>query len=703
MTDKERRNALLMLLGGGAGGASALSLTKLRAIEDPVTRRFHASHPVVLAGTMSPELGGGSGEAQAGYRLMKLLRNNGIPAVIAPTRIPQLDRNMAWGDAGSIDGSNLADLNKYKYMPQNRVTRQGADTRIFKNRPMGDVLIDKLLKASGSKGVEHLRRIQALPPGGQRAMYDLLLSTKGSKVFTEPEMQAFNEALATLHSGKWNNWSVGRLYTALKVGGLDAIKHPEYWMHPDSLVEGLTTGNIASVLPLERGFKWGTIGVKQDLMDSLRTTDAVLNQKFAPHAWAQMNEYKPYAGETVNLGIPTNLKINWDSPTDAMLPGITAAKPPATPEEARRLFTESRKDLIDAIHEIRAERTPLNLAGKNLVFMSAGSAGPNTTSKLLNAIEALDSTNKDYHILLQSGTTLSPDLEETVNRLKTTHPGKVTWTPYIGSVPGMTGSQRLARYANGADLYLTYGGSSTAAESGALTTPMVFTSDWDTNLKNSKYIVGRRGDDLIANMDNRVLALDRMSRKLEAAPDRLRTLGIQGLTRDRWTNEDWKKVLEELKAETKVDFGDIADKRTLFEDMVSGKALRDNRERNSNLIKRMLTDEVKARRFSPEHLRTVGNYHKGLEDATTNFIAAVRKHHAKAKNAIGFSGTGIKGFLGRAGRLFTKNPAMAKIAPLAAIGGAAGGVGLTKYLVDKYDSRNKGISGRINDFIKRHF
>ena len=698
MTDRERRNMLLTLAGGGAGGTAALGLTRLRAIEDLANRHFEAGNPVVLAGTMSPELGGGSGEAKTGYKLMKLLREkHNIPAVLAPSRMPQLDMNMEWGDSGYIDGGNLAELNKHKYMPQNRITRAG--NKAMLGRPMGDLLIDRLLGASGSAGKEKLREIQSLSSEEQRKIYDLLLSKKGSKVFTEHGMEHFNNALRILHSGKWDDWSVGRIYTVLKTGGLEALEHPEYWMHPDDLVKGLTSGRISSVLPLERGFKWSTLGIRPELIDSLARTDAVLKDKFNPAAWAQMTEYNPYHGKTVNLGVPTNFKINYDSPGDNLLPGITAEKPPATPAEARKLFADSRAELVNTIRELRGDKVPLKLDGKNLIFMSAGSAGPNTSAKIIDAINALDATKKDYHVLLQSGTTLAPDLPKVLEDLERTHPGKITYTPYIGSTPTMSGSARLNSLANGADLYFTYGGSSTASEAGALTTPMLFTTDWGTNLKNSDYIINRRGGNLIGGLDNRLTALEMYSRDAE----KLRSLGLSGIARDKWTRGDWEKILENLKADTKVDFEDILNKDKFFRELASGEALRANNARNADLVSRMLSAESKAGRFSQAHLDNVGKFHSDLKKATDDFINTVKEHRLKGMRATAFSGSGPGGLLRRFGRLFTKNPAMAKIAPLAVIGGAAGGAGLTKYLVDKYDKNHTSIKDRLHETIQRLF
>ena len=425
-----------------------------------------------------------------------------------------------------------------------------------------------------------------------------------------------------------------------------------------------------------------------------------------------------------NLGMMYNFTANYTNPGDAFIPAASLPNPPKDLEELAHQRMQGRTAMLDEINRLRKAEglQPISNPGK-IIFMSGGSVGPNGTQKLIDALEAtkdMDNVhifdqiggNPEYLDMVQNSKAyqdrikgMSPeavtkyrnklikskggyisDLTSVYSDLAAKYPGRFTLTSRMPR-------ELLTKSITGADLYMPYGGSSSATEATGFLTPQLFTTDDGLNIGNLDYIVDKSSRRTVGKLDNASTALARL---VKSDPEVAKLM------------QDGKPLTDEAKKllTNKYRLG-------LFETQSPGAALTLDkilsnsdiaRGNNAQKIRDMLSDAFQAEAFSGTNLSRVQNLvneQRNATDRLVNMTKSMIKNPdeivTRADKALkfglgtGFRGgisTGLKGLYLRLGRALSKGAVNSRFAPaLAGLGMLGGGVG--SYLLGKKYMKDK--------------
>lgn len=552
-----------ILPAAGVGGASylgALTARPLleRALLERVTRKGSKYSPVMRT-TIPPDLWNGSGEARMSLNLQNLLKQHGINSVYAP------DPN------GSVKP-----IKEDYYKPikgNNRASRIAAvlDSNGWNGYSFkpGDVV--------PKKGLKRLSGIKDL----------IDASAKNNKWSAKQKATFTRKFLNLVGSGKFDGMTATQLRDLAKLD-INLLHHPEK-------LSSLKPGQGSMFFNGFRGFK------------------ASWNPGIA-HVNNWYNSFD-YGGE-LNLGKALNFGANYSEGSRHFIPGTRVYDPWLNRlggVGAKIQHNRDRRTLEDLIRRTRAasKLDSVSMKGKKLIFMDSGSVGPNSEQRIKDLADALKG-RKDVHVLFQTGkTTFAPNLESVLKDINAKNPGLITATERVDA-------PLMNKLMNGADLHITYGGSSSAGEAGSHLTPTLFAQDGDLNKGNSDFVSrmrNRRGGIKIKTLDNITTAVDTEIR------NELASKGGKQLT-----DSQIKEVLQRLNGRTRVDLGTVDMGRSLMNDALAGKSDIVNKARamNKGLLDEMLSASVQKNRYSKGNIRAAREYINAVHEADRHAVGTVR-------------------------------------------------------------------------------
>lgn len=417
MTDRQKRN---ILSGTSAlGGASATSLAlDSDALQLALLRRIPRYKVQYLAG-IGAGASGGSGEARMAANNAIMARRNGINGVFVNP----------YGIYHASDyGQSALKINHNLFSASDKAA----------------------LRAVASGETPAVAEIAGAPVSAWQTMF--------SRVAGGPKAKA--KVLTGLVSGKYDTFLLGELSDNFKVLGSDAINGRLPMM----------SGEMAKKDPSrfifsgERGMRYSQIpGLDGDWTQVnegdrlVRARNVGRDAGFAANYTPEIQKYIP--ASSMDTGIVNRSNI------------LSSIKHKLDRRALDRFITTEDAGKIGV---------PKSVAGKKIIFLSGGSAGPLAPDKIKEVLKATEGMD-NVHILAQTGGgvggphqwygDISRELEDAVRS------GKVTVTNYVPK-------QLISKLYNGADLNLAYGGSSSATEMLGIRTPSIFMQDSNLNAGN---------------------------------------------------------------------------------------------------------------------------------------------------------------------------------------------------------------------------
>jgi len=279
-----------------------------------------------------------------------------------------------------------------------------------------------------------------------------------SRVAGGPKAKA--KVLTGLVAGKYDTFRVGELSDNFKVLGTDAVTG----RLPMMSGEMAKSDPSRFIFSGERGMRYSQIpGLKNDWNQVVggerlgKARNIGRDAGFAANYTPEVQKYIP--ASSMDTGIVNRSNI------------LSSIKHRLDRRVLEKFITTEDAGKIGV---------PKSLAGKKIIFLSGGSAGPLAPDKIKEVLKATEGMD-NVHILAQTGGgvggahkwygNIAPELEEAVRS------GKVTVTNYVPK-------QLISKLYNGADLNLAYGGSSSATEMLGIRTPSIFMQDSNLNAGN---------------------------------------------------------------------------------------------------------------------------------------------------------------------------------------------------------------------------
>lgn len=621
----------------------------------------------------------------------------------------------------------------------------------------GDMLLEKLISFSGKDGAEWLSRVDNAT---KERIFTDLLSGKSTGIGIPEFDKAWSKIRAGNWDGisPGRLTTILKLTNNLDPINKDITKDgSRIYITPGEVRRRIESGRAAGILATERGFDWvspsrfnermirteiakqiNKSGLPKGIKDSIvtkLTTGGYINEEQAKmlekHLGKEtINELNRFALDSrareslentlsehigpnkgvKNLGLLYNFKANYSNPKDSWIPGAKVSMPDSNIADYMAKRTSARDKLFGRINEMRAAEglAPLNNNSK-VIFMSGGSIGPNGTQKLIDVLEAtkdmpdvhvfsqiggnqefLDMVQnnaayrkrisgmtteqiKKYNRELQNQGNMIRDISREYAGLANKYPGKFTITSRLPS-------NMLTNSINGADLYIPYGGSSTAQEATGFLTPQAFSTDDKLNIGNVDYVVGKRNSPLMTKLDNTSTALRRFIETDPKANNLYKSNDFNGLKN--YLAQTYRMGLSPEKIPGIADITDSANKASKF---------------NADTIKRLLSDDTRAKAFSQENLNRVINLVKSEHEASSRLVSIAKQVAKDAVNRTdeglrySFSPRGIlnglKGSYLRFGRALAKGPVNSRLAPLfigtGVLGGGIGAYALGKNMINR--------------------
>lgn len=482
---------------------------------------------------------------------------------------------------------------------------------------------------------------------------------------------------------------------------------------------------VNKLVATSRGVSESTVSSVRDMLERNNIGDTSRTAMLFPGRLSAYDSLlaKELGAGVPNLGLLYNFTANYTNPGDAFIPATTLPDPPGSLEELARQRTAGRTAMLGEINRLRRlEGLPELADPGKMIFLSGGSVGPNGTQKLIDVLEATKDMDNvhifdqiggdpEYLDMVQNNNAYKnrirgktpaevdayrkalqkskggyiSDLEREYAELARKYPGRFTLTSRLPK-------DLLTKSITGANLYMPYGGSSSATEATGFLTPQLFTIDDGLNIGNLDYIVGKANRSTVGKIDNASTALARL---IKTDPE-VAKLVQEGKP----LSQEAKNLL--VKKYRLGLFGVQSPNAELTLDRIMGDAAA-ARSSNATRIRDMLSDAVQTEAFSAGNLGRVRNLVNEQRAATDRLVNMAKSLVSDPEAIItrtdkglrfglgtgfrGGLGTGLKGLYLRLGRALSPGAINSRFAPafagLGMLGGGAGAYLLGKKMTEK--------------------